>query len=195
MDGHDRQMLLASYQGPNDFGHDTLFASRVTSTPKNVVLASLTKPRRGNSPSGPDRSMDLFGAQRVDAPTITAPAYIPTTYDNSDPLGPLILRTGFVSSYAPADRFNQAQHATAALAERGKSLAIVQLGTFGERTNAERIAARFGEFGKVTTQNMPSAGRTLYLVQLLIDRSIVRPESVLAAATAAGLSDAFVVAR
>jgi hypothetical protein len=74
-------------------------------------------------------------------------------------------------------------------------LAIVQLGTFGERTNAERIAARFGEFGKVTTQNMPSAGRTLYLVQLLIDRSIVRPESVLAAATAAGLSDAFVVAR
>jgi peptidoglycan lytic transglycosylase len=193
MDGHDQQMLLASYHGPNDFGHDTLFASKVTATPKNVVLAALTKPRRGSSPTGPDRSMELFGAQRVDAPAITAPAYVPTTYGNSDPLGPLILSTGFASSYAQADQISGAQHASAVLAERGKSLAIVQLGTFGEKTNAERIAARFGEFGKVTTHNASSGGRTLYLVQVLIDRSIVRPESIVASATAAGLNDAYVV--
>ena len=101
----------------------------------------------------------------------------------------------FVSSYAPADQFSRAQHATATLAEHGRSLSIIQLGTFGDKTNAERIADHFGGFGKVTTQSRPSGDRTLYLVQILVDRSIAKPESVLAAAADAGLSDAFVVSR
>jgi rare lipoprotein A len=195
MDGHDRQMLFASYQGPNDFGHDTLFASKVTRTPKNIVLASLNKPRKGSNPTRSDRSMDLFGAQRVDAPAITAPAFVPTTFTRDDPLGPLILRAGFVSSYAPADQASEAQAATEILAERGRSLSLVQLGTFGEKANADRVAARFSEFGKVTTRDATSAGRTLHLVQVLVDRSIVTPDSVVAAAAAAGLSDAFVLSR
>jgi rare lipoprotein A len=175
MDGLDKQMLVSSYRGPNDFGHDTLYASKVTRTPEKVVVASLT-PRK--QPKGRtelvDRSIDLFG---------------------EDPLGPLILRTGFETSYAPTNHFSGAQFAAAEVAEEGDRAMLVQIGTFGDRANAERIGERFAAFGRVVTQESLAADRTLYSVRVVIDKARVRPETVITAAHAAGLGDAFVVSQ
>jgi rare lipoprotein A len=201
MDGLDRQMLVSSYKGPNDFGHDTLFASKVTRTPDRIVVASLTpqkpptvKSRRART-DGIDRSIDLFGAQRLDAPPVVAPAFLPASFGGDDPLGPLILRTGFETSYAPTDRFSGAQEAAAKVAAEGDRAAIVQIGTFGEQTNAKRIGESFAAYGRVVTQESLAADRTLFSVRVVVDKARVRPETVIEAANAAGLADAFVVSR
>jgi rare lipoprotein A len=196
MDGLDRQMLVSSYKGPNDFGHDTLFASNVTRTPERIVVASLTPPKPPKLRSNRvDRSIDLFGAQRLDAPPVVAPAFLPTSFGGDDPLGPLILRTGFETSYAPTNRFSGAQAAAAEVAVAGDRAAIVQIGTFGERANAERIGEHFAAYGRVVTQEKQAAERTLYSVRVVVDKARVRPEAVIGAANAAGLADAFVVSR
>ena len=192
MDGLDRQMLVSSYKGPNDFGHDTLFASNVTPTPDKVVVASWTPPRR--SKDRKDRSIDLFGAQRLDAAPVVAPAFLPATYGD-DPLGPLILRAGFADSYAPANHFSGAQLAAANLADAEARAAIIQIGTYSDKANAERVAAQFAIFGRIVTRDAASADRTLYSVRVVVDKSKVTPESVLAAANAAGIADAYVVSR
>jgi rare lipoprotein A len=119
LDGRDRQMLLASYQGPNDLGGDTLFAARATSKPGTLMAASLG-PLRRNGQGSPDGSIDLFGARRLDSPPITVPAYVPAAFSPEDASAPLILRTGSVSSYAPTDRFSRAHVAATALAEGGR---------------------------------------------------------------------------
>ena len=64
MDGHDRQMLLASYQGPNRFRprHALRIEDHVDA--QDVVLASLTKPRRNNKSAGSDRSIDVWRPAR-----------------------------------------------------------------------------------------------------------------------------------
>jgi hypothetical protein len=77
----------------------------------------------------------------------------------------------------------------------GDRAAVVQIGTFGERTNAERIGERFAGFGRVVTQEKLAADRTLYSVRVVVDKARVRPEAVIGAANAAGLADAFVVSR
>jgi hypothetical protein len=196
MDGLDRQMLISSYKGPNDFGHDTLFASNVTRTPERIVVASLTPPKAPKArKNGIDRSIDLFGAQRLDAPPVVAPAFLPASFGGEDPLGPLILRTGFETSYAPTDHFSGALEAAAEVAAAGDRAAIIQIGTFGERTNAERIGEHFAAFGRVVTQEKLAADRTLFSVRVVVDKARVRPETVIAAANAAGLADAFVVSR
>jgi len=194
MDGRDKQMLVSSYKGPNDFGHDTLFASNVTRTPEKVVVASLTPPK-ARTKKGIDRSIDLFGAQRLDAPPVVAPAFLPASFGGEDPLGPLILRTGFETSYAPTDHFSGAQEAAAEMAAEGDRAAIVQIGTFGDQTNAERIGESFAAYGRVVTQEKQAADRTLYSVRVVVDKAKVRPEAVIGAANAAGLADAFVVSR
>jgi rare lipoprotein A len=195
MDGLDRQMLVSSYKGPNDFGHDTLFASNVTRTPDKIVVASLTPPKSRKVRTGIDRSIDLFGAQRLDAAPVVAPAFLPASFDGEDPLGPLILRTGFETSYAPTDRFSGAQAAVAEVAAAGDRAAIIQIGTFGERANAKRIGERFAAYGRVVTQEKLAADRTLYSVRVVVDKARVRPETVIGAANAAGLADAFLVSR
>ncbi len=139
--------------------------------------------------------MDLFGAQRLDSPAITAPAFMPATFSNDDPLGPLILRTGFSMSYAPTNTFSRAHDAAAELSRHGKDDVRVQIGTYGERANAERIASLLGGYGSVAVAEVPTADRMLYSVGVIVDRSSMAPESVLAAAHAAGIADAFIVSR
>jgi len=198
MDGRDRKMLVASYKGPGEFGGGTLVASTATPKPKNVVLASLT-PRRQQQRERPvqvDSSIDLFGAQRLDAPAITTPAFMPTGSMHDDPLAPLIMRTGFTMSYAASNRFSRAHLAAAALAQGGRTSSTIQIGTFGDRANAARIAPRFGEFGEVETHKTISAGRTLYIVRVIANTANPgASEAVIAAARAAGLVDAFVVSN
>jgi hypothetical protein len=167
----------------------------VTRTPDKIVVASLTPPKSRKVRTGIDRSIDLFGAQRLDAAPVVAPAFLPASFDGEDPLGPLILRTGFETSYAPTDRFSGAQAAVAEVAAAGDRAAIIQIGTFGERANAKRIGERFAAYGRVVTQKSLSADRTLYSVRVVVDKARVRPEAVIGAANAAGLADAFVVSR
>ena len=124
-----------------------------------------------------------------------APAFLPASFGGEDPLGPLILRTGFETSYAATDHFSGAQEAAAKVAAEGDRAAIVQIGTFGERTNAERIGERFAAYGRVLTLEKQAADRTRYSVRVVVDKARVRPEAVIGAANAAGLADAFVISR
>ncbi len=116
LDAGDRQMLLASYKGPNDLGKNTLFAAKATETPKKPVLASLVPwSRKGGSQS--DGASQVFAAQSLDTvPAMTAPSYPPTTLPPDDQLGAVILQAGFVKSYAPTDRFTFAHAAAETLA-------------------------------------------------------------------------------
>jgi rare lipoprotein A len=198
MDGRDRQMLLASYDGPNDFGRNALFASNVTSKPKNLMVAALAPLRKrqsADSTPGPDRSTDLFGAQRLDGAPVTAPAFVPAASSGSDPIGGFILGNGFVNSYAPTDRFSRAHLAADAMARGGKASVTVQIGSFGDKGNAERVAATLTRFGRAEIGDRSTSGRRLYVVRVLVDSGTVSPQSVLTAAAAIGLNDAFVVSR
>jgi rare lipoprotein A len=203
MDGLDRQMLVSSYKGPNDFGRGSLFASRITPKPNRTVLASLIPKRQQQKRQTPiqtpvqaDRSMDLFGAQRLDDPFITAPAFMPTTFSHDDPIAPLILRSdGFTMSYAPSARPSGAHQAVSELAKAGKTTAIIQLGTFGNKANAERLAMQFDDFGKSMVSDTISQGQRYYTVRVIVDAARTASETVIAAAASAGIADAFVVSR
>jgi len=189
MDGHDRQMLVASYRGPNDLGGgDTLFALAPTVKPKRFVLAALAPQRRPQAQS--DRSTDRFGAQDPVGPTVATPAY--QTFSPSGQGNPLILATGFVSSYAPTDRLSRAHLAASAQAQGGKSAAVVQLGTYSEKTNAERVAQLFAKYGESVASRTTASDRTLFVVRVTVDGPSA---PVLSAARAAGIADAYVISR
>lgn len=193
LDGRDRQMLLASYKGPDDLGGDTLFAAQPTSKPSTVRVASLGPLRRGGQGQA-DRSMDLFGAQRVDSPPVAAPAYVPAA-STDDSLGGFILRNGFVNSYAPTDRFSRAHVAATALAQRGTAVAVIQIGTYSEEANASRVAEVFNSYGKVVTDRSTASDRSLFVVRVMVDDVGRAPDAVLSIAHAIGIPDAFVVSR
>jgi rare lipoprotein A len=194
LDGRDRQMLLASYKGPDDLGGDTLFAAQPTSKPSTVRVASLGPLRRGGQ-GQTDRSMDLFGAQRVDSPPVASPAYVPAAASTDDSLGRFILRNGFVNSYAPTDRFSRAHVAATALAQRGTSVAVIQIGTYSEKANADRVAEIFNGYGKVVTDRSTASDRSLFVVRVMVDGASRAPDAVLSTAHAIGIPDAFVVSR
>ena len=147
------------------------------------------------------------------------PAYAPS---DDDPLAPLILRSGFVNSYASDATLSPAQDAaddlanarfkkpdlqaalTRAAARKALQLgiapagdaagAVVQIGSFADPANAKRIAADFGRFGRVESDLQPSGTRTLTVVRVVVDASVA-PSAVVDAAADAGLSGAFVLAR
>ena len=73
------------------------------------------------------------------------------------------------------------------------SQAIVQIGVFGDRANAKRIAGQFARFGKVRSSDVSSGGHMLQAVSVVVDARNVPPQSVVAAANAVGLNDAFVI--
>lgn len=200
MDGLDRQMLVSSYRGPNDFGGETLFASNMTPTakqkktinPNNQVLLASAAPVKPRKQQRKDGSMDLFGAQRLDGAPIVAPAFVPTTGFENDPLGPLILRTGFSMSYAPTDASSPAHDAAAELSASGNEEIRVQVGTFGDRANAERIGALLRDQGRVEIAEIHAGDRRLYTVRL---DALGGAEGAIAAARKAGAQDAFVLSR
>lgn len=197
LDGQDRKMLVASYKGPKDSG-GRIFASAEPTKPIRSVVASLSPESRGQraGSSGHDGSIDLFGAQRLNAPAVTAPAFMPNTFNQDDPLAPLIVRAGSALSYAPSNRFSRAHLAAAEMAQGGRSSATIQIGTFGDRANAERIGPQFSKYGRVETRETISSGRTLYIVRVVVDSTLSNaPDKVIAAAHAAGIADAFVVAN
>lgn len=97
LDAKDRQMLLASYRGPDDLGGNTLFAAKATEKPKKTVLASFAPWTRkdGNQSDG---TATLFAAQPLDNAATYQPAVAstPVVSTSNDQLGSLILQAGFV---------------------------------------------------------------------------------------------------
>jgi hypothetical protein len=135
--------------------------------------------------------MDLFGSQRLDSAPIIAPAFVPSTVE-SDPLGPLILRTGFSMSYAPTDSFSGAHVAAAQLSQSGRDEVVVQIGTYGEKANAERIGGLLKGYGRVEISDAGTSDGAFYTVRVA---TLGAPDGVIAAARDAGIGDAFVVTR
>ncbi len=191
MDGHDRAMLMATYQGPGAAPQSrSLFASRKPApAAKPIVVAA---------------------SQRSEPLALAPTQEISTGFD--DQIGPLILRSGFVSSYAETSRFTPAHAAAAELAagetparlasfskvdppKTTATGATIQLGVFLEAANAARVGSDFARFGKVVTTEQERDGRTLRIVKVVIGDSAIAPEAVIKAAAAVGLSGAFVVSR
>ncbi len=187
MDGLDHDMLMASYRGPG-VAPATMVASRQPApVSRPVVVAANRRPQ----------------------PTAIAPTPVAASFD--DPIGPLILRSGFVTSYAEANRFTPAHVAAADLAAAGTRRAqalsaadpvddapssiTVQIGAFSDPANAIRVGAQFGKFGEVVVTDQSRDGRTLRVVQVMIQDTRTTSETVIAAAAAAGLSGAFVVSH
>jgi hypothetical protein len=185
-----------------------------------VVLASATAVRPKVS------FATVYRASATGAPLMIEPAVAqqPAAFapDASDLLGPLIVQSGGLSSYASSDEPSAAQHAADALAEPNALQAalnravgrkavelgvtrppetiagthapspVIQLGSFGDPANAKKLAANFTRFGQVETVAQAQNGRELTLVRVTVDPAV--PQSaVIAAAQQAGLNGAFVL--
>ncbi len=191
MDGRDRDMLLATYQGPGKPGVSstgTMLASAAPpKTKRPVFLAAAAPPK-------PRPAAPVFAS---DEPMALGPS--PASLSLEDPLAPLILRTGFASSYLATDRFTPAEGAVNALAAAGDRAAaapaaasgpVIQVGTFADPANAARAGRIVSAYGTVTIAETSAAGRTVRVVRVAIAADTT-PEAVIAAAHAAGLSGAF----
>ena len=187
MDGRDHDMLMASYRGPGQTT-DTMVASRQPAPQlQPVVLAAARRPQ----------------------PAALAPTTVSTGFD--DPIGPLILRSGFVTSYAEASHFTPAHAAVAALAggdqpasspgsaidrlQRPIVSTTIQLGVFSDSANAERVRAQFERFGRVSLTDRAGNGGALRVVRVVVNDPEITPGTVIDAAARAGLAGAFVVSR
>jgi rare lipoprotein A (peptidoglycan hydrolase) len=181
LDGRDQKMLMASYRAPGHGGDGMVLA--MNEAPKPRAVRAVAKPRK-NLPV--DRFEVFDNTPAFDDRFEATPAV-----GNSDELAPLIMRTGFASSYAPPAE----QAAGIAATEAMASQAVVQIGVFGDRGNAARVGTSFASFGKVIASDVPSGERTLRAVRVVVDGRRHAPESVIAKARALGLNDAFVMSR
>ncbi len=101
MDGRDEKMLLASYEGPSKNPIGSMFAwikpqakPRADTAPVVYAASAVPMPRvRPDLASYPPHPAEAN-------PLILAPALMPA---DADPLAPLIMRAGFVNSYADSD--------------------------------------------------------------------------------------------
>ena len=134
------------------------------------------------------------------------------------------MRSGAISSYASPEEPTAAQDAADVLAEPNALQAalnravvrkavelgatkpaatisathapspVIQLGSFADPVNAQRLAANFTRFGQVETVAQAQNGRQLTLVRVTVDPAV--PQSaVIAAAQQAGLNGAFVLGQ
>ena len=234
MDGQDERMLMASYRAP-DAGN-TMFASNFTlpraQTPTfaprapsapvpQVVLASATSRPKPTFASAVQAS--ATSAPMMIEPAVAQQPYTPA-FDAADPLAPIIMQSGTISSYASSDHPTAAEQAVDVLAQPDALQAalnraaakkavelgatreaatfvgshapspVIQLGSFADADNAKRLAASFTRFGQVETLPQVQGGRTLTAVRVAVDPAV--PQSaVIAAAQQAGLNGAFVISQ
>jgi rare lipoprotein A len=225
MDGLDDGMLLASYRGPAVGGSTDgsmlawLKPNQQQAVAKpSVVLASATAPLPRIRP------LNVAPPSAASGAPMAIDSFSSDDGSGADPLAPLILRAGMVSSYASPAPLTAAQGAADALAG-GTTLqadlaaaarraaarmdgqaaaasvaasitdgATIQLGAFGDPANASRIAASFGRYGAVASVPETGGSRPLTVVRVALNAG-VDAASVLDAAKAAGLSGAFIVAQ
>ncbi len=201
----------------NGGGQATLFAT----APLRPVFGGGTNVAAAPPPKPVTRPAAAPDPSEVDgtAPPMMLLQYPPTT-GGDDPLAPLIMRSSFVTSFAEQPTASAAQQAAARLASGGgggkadlsAALAraaaakareiggtaapgtVVQLGTFGDPANADRLAANFSRFGEIRTRTETINGRALTVVSVALAAS-VSPAMVLDAASGAGLSGARIVSH
>lgn len=183
MDGRDRRTLMASYSGPGK-------------RPRTMLASRNPSPKRAEPVTAP-----VVVAAAPNEPAAIGPS--PTGFD--DPIGPLILRSGFVSSYAEPRQLTAAHAAAADLGRKGDIAArpqhpepdrrniVVQLGVFADPANAARVGAMFRKFGRVDVVRQSRDGRALRIVKVAISDRSTDPARVIAAAESAGLSGAYIV--
>lgn len=205
MDGMDDQMLLASYRDGR---------SPADATQSDTVMMAQTMPRL--------RPQETY-AQPVfiPAPTYAPPQPANLPYDpylGDDPLGPLIMRTGFANGYAAEAAPTPAQQAINQIAirpdlqaaldraveKRAQELGlapvasaagtVVQLGSFGNADNAARAVRDFARFGSTAAHQSEVNGRSLTVVTVALGAAVT-PEAVISAAADAGLRGAFIIGR
>jgi rare lipoprotein A len=210
MDGMDERKLLASYRAPDVGAGGSMLALNTDRQP-TVVLAAAPMPRVRPVFAG---AMSI-PATTFDDPQLLMPAYAPA---DDDLLAPLILRAGFTNSYAADPPQTGAQHAAADLAQpnlhtalaraaamkadelglrstvppAGGATAVVQLGSFSEPANAERIGKAFLRFGQVENSFQQRGSKSLTVVRVILDPTVT-PSEVVDAAAEAGLAGAFVL--
>ncbi|MCB1499174.1 MAG: septal ring lytic transglycosylase RlpA family protein [Bauldia sp.] len=189
LDGKDHDMLMASYRGPGAVEPRTMVASN--------------EPRKWPSLLARDKARPTIDFSVADEATAFDGAPAPANL--ADPIGPLILESGFASSYAEPSapvQITRAQAAAAAMAAGADASfpapralpapRTVQLGAFSDLANAKRAAARFARYGEPVV-SPDSRGRALHVVQVRLVDPSVDPRDVIAAAGQMGLSGAFVV--
>ncbi|WP_421723609.1 septal ring lytic transglycosylase RlpA family protein [Bauldia sp.] len=174
MDGRDRRMLMASYSAPGV-------------RPKTMIATRKRQP------------VMVAAASRQPAKPLAIAPKAPGQFD--DQIGPLILRSGLISSYAETQRFTPAQEAAADLAAvrtlsppQRPDTATIQLGVFGDPANVDRVRAAFGRLGVVSSTPIQREGRALHVVRLTVDGA-GGAQAAIDAARTAGLTGAFVVSR
>jgi len=201
MDGRDGKMLAATYHGPR-YGSPVKSAPVAPPTSRFMVASAPTPhlvPRRL-----PD---EAFAPTPATSDPLTL---IPTGATTGvDLLAPLIMRAELTSSYAETARLSAAQAAvddfarprlvpaSQTAASGGASAlpphsVIVQVGSFSDPTNAERVAAQFDSMGSSVITVHEAGGRMVNVVHVAAGEGTTA-EAIIAAAAAMGLPGAFVV--
>lgn len=190
LDGKDHDMLMASYRGPGGVEPRTMVAAN---EPRKwpSLLASRNKTRPAIDFSVADETMAFDDA---------------TPPNLADPIGPLILESGFASSYAETARpveISRAQAAVTAMASAADvsfppprtlpAPRTIQLGTFSDVSNAKRAAAKFAGYGEPVISGDVRGGKTLHVLQVRVVDPDVDTGDVIAAAGRMGLGGAFVL--
>ncbi len=207
LDGLDTKKLMASYHAPA-FGSPVIQVAAAGQPAAPTYMAAAAPTPRVMPRRLPDDAFAPPPAAVAD-PLVLTPAFAPLpTMAPSDPLAPLIMRAGL--SYAETEPLSAAHQAAADLArsdlatalqkaaaekatEIGGPPAIVQVGSFADRTNAERVATLLGRFGSPEVATRDSGGRTINVVRVSVHGTT--PDAVIAAAADMGLSGAFVVSQ
>ncbi|MEX0852961.1 MAG: septal ring lytic transglycosylase RlpA family protein [Bauldia sp.] len=204
MDGLDGRKLLASYDAPGA-------APRLPAGAFMMAAAPLPRPALRRLPD--DAFQPSPAPAGLGEPLVLLPAFAFAS-PGGDPLGALILGSGLTSSYVEAAPPSPAHRAAGNLAradlaradlasalrlaaskkaaEIGGPPAIVQVGSFSDRTNAERAAVGFERFGRTELRVRQSDERTIYVLCVGLD-SLTAPQAVMAAAAEIGLPDAFIL--
>lgn len=172
LEGNDTRMLMATYQAP---GRQNTATVAYDAGSRTVA----TSTRRG--------LFSQFGDQAAAA--VYQPAALTA---NEDPLGDLLGAT--IRTYAALPSITPAQEAAELLAagNAGQAFAnhvVIQVGVFGERENANRIAIECTGYGTVTVTEIEGENGPMWSVRVTTDARY--RQAAIDAAAAAGAIGAY----
>ncbi|BCP53530.1 hypothetical protein K32_21470 [Kaistia sp. 32K] len=164
-------------------------------------------------PAGTNYGERSLGTLTVSQPVGYAdPGVMPASYSGDDSYTPPPRSAR--SSYAADAQTSPAQRAVAemasgrntlqaaldaavvrAAAERSADAPVVQLGVFSNGANADALASRFADLGRVTSTRISVDGKTMQSVRLVVTDRAATGESAIATVQAAGLTGAYLVNR
>jgi rare lipoprotein A len=180
--------------------------------PARRVVADAAADASGGTNYG-ERSL---GSYKVNSPVGFSDAEAIPASISSDEYAPPVRRSAR-SSYAADMPVSPAQRAAADLAagaagkdklqsaldaavervasERSADVPVIQLGVFSNLANAQAVAGRFTELGRVTATPITVGGKSLQSVRLVLADRSVSGEDAVRSVQAAGLPGAYLVTR